>query len=117
MGESTIFRSLVQMFAALIVVFGALFALRHYMLRGAVRMDRHELRLLTMRDRLQLGPRSFVYVVQAGTEVFLVCTADNSVEIMPLQTVDPIEQQSPEKPVFATSLYAAYEHLRQGRRK
>lgn len=117
MGESTIFKSLLQMFAALIVVFGALFTLRHYMLRGTVRIDRQELRLLAMRDRLQLGPRSFVYVVQAGTEVFLVCTADNSVEVIPLETVEPIDQQSPEQPLFASSLYAAYEHLRQGRRK
>ena len=117
MGEGTIFQSLMQMLMAIIVVFGALFGLRHYLLRGAVRASSKEYRLLALRDKLQLGPRSFAYVIQAGREVFLVCTADNSVEITPLEDIEAVDTTATEKPPFTTSLYAAYEHLRQGRRK
>jgi flagellar biogenesis protein FliO len=120
MTEGSFFGSLIQMVLASGVVFGLLFGLRYYLLRNHRGLPSGGLRLIRVRERTQLGPRSFVYVIQAGKEVFMVCNTENAVEVTPLHSVDalgPDEPAEAAKTGFAANLYTAYEQLRQGRRE
>lgn len=89
MGEGSFYGSLLRMVLSLVIVFGALFALRYYVMRkmpsGAAKVNSS----LHIRERLVLGPRSQALILDVATKSYLVCIAEHAISVTPL---DPLPQ-------------------------
>jgi len=89
MGEGSFYGSLLRMIVALVVVFGALFALRHYVLRKTpVTKGRGVMRI---RERVALGTRSQAIILEVAEKSYLVCMSDNAVSVTELHALPQLE--------------------------
>lgn len=103
MGEGSLFSSLLRMVGSLIVVFGALFALRHYLLKKAPVTTVQG--VMRVRERVHLGPRSQAVILDVAENSFLVCMSDNGISVTELQGLPQShESQGTEHPTFPSHL-------------
>lgn len=85
LGEGSFYGSLLRMVLSLVVVFGALFALRYYVLRrGPINRAQG---IMRVRERVGLGPRSQAVVLDVAEKSYLVCMSDNAVSVTEIQPV------------------------------
>ena len=106
MGEGSFYGSLLRMLLSIVVVFGALFALRHYVLRK-VPVNRAQ-GVMRVRDRVGLGPRSQAVVLDVAEKSYLVCLSDNAVSVTELDALPlPADPQGIELLSFTDQLKEA----------
>ncbi|KAF0195866.1 MAG: hypothetical protein FD169_1166 [Bacillota bacterium] len=106
MGEGSFYGSLFRMVLSLVVVFGALFALRYYVLRKVPVNRVHS--IMRVRERVGIGPRSQAVVLDVAEKSYLVCLSDNSVSVIELHALpQPNEPQGIEHLSFTEQLKEA----------
>ena len=92
MGEGSFYGSLLRMVLSLVVVFGALFALRYYVLRK-VPVSKAQ-GIMRVRERVGLGPRGQAVVLDVAGKSYLVCMSDNAVSVTELHALPPQPEDS-----------------------
>lgn len=107
MGEGSFYGSLLRMVLSLVFVFGALFALRYYMLRK-VPVYRVQ-GVMRVRERVGLGPRSQAVILDVAEKSYLVCMSENAVSVTELQALplQPEDYQGIERQSFTDQLKEA----------
>lgn len=106
MGEGSFYGSLLRMVLSIVVVFGALFALRYYVLRK-VPVNRAQ-GVMRVRDRVGLGPRSQAVILDVAEKSYLVCLSDNAVSVTELDALPlPTDPQGIEQLSFTHQLKEA----------
>jgi len=102
LGEGSLFSSLLRMIASLVVVFGALFALRFYVLRKVPTTKAQG--LLRLRERIPLGPRSQAVILDVADKSYLVCMSEHAINLTELPQLTAADSQGNELPPFSSQL-------------